>query len=90
MRHKLVSCAIAACGLSVAGIASGGEVVDLSIELDGWTLVPVSSDGAMSAIIAVRDEDEISTPISMSCCMNGWARIGSDPLMHRVLRWKTR
>lgn len=56
--NRLMSVAlVSAC----AWVATGADLVNLSVEIDGWTMMPIAENGATTHIIAARNEDETLT-----------------------------
>lgn len=69
--------------LSCVASAQGGELVNLSVEIDGWTMMPIAENGATSHIIAARNEDEtLTTDIDVVLyekTADGWSGSAYDP-----------
>lgn len=80
-RHRFsAACAVV---LSCAAAAQGGEIVDFSVEVDGWTMMPIAENGATTHIIAARNEDEtLTTDIDVVLyekTIDGWSGSAYDP-----------
>jgi hypothetical protein len=48
---------VAGCALT----ATAADLVNLSVEIDGWTMMPIAENGATTHIIAARNDDETLT-----------------------------
>jgi hypothetical protein len=64
-------------------IAGAGDLVNLSVEVDGWTIMPIAENGATTHIIAARNDDEtLTTDIDVVLyekTATGWSGSAYDP-----------
>lgn len=64
---------LAACSLT----SGAADLVNLSVEIDGWTMMPIAENGATTHIIAARNDDEaLTTDIDVVLyekTTDGWA-----------------
>lgn len=63
--------------------AGAADLVNLSVEIDGWTLMPIAENGATTHIIATRNDDEtLTTDIDIVLyekTATGWSGSAYDP-----------
>ncbi len=66
-----------------AGCLRASDLVNFSVEIDGWTMLPIAENGATTHIIAARNDDEaLSTDIDVVLyekTTNGWEGAAYDP-----------
>ncbi len=64
-------------------VASASDLVDISVEIDGWTMLPIADAGVTTHIIATRNDDEtLSTDIDVVLyekTTTGWSGSAYDP-----------
>jgi len=64
-------------------IAAASDLVDMSVEIDGWTMLPFADAGATTHIIATRNDDEaLTTDIDVVLyekTIDGWDGSAYDP-----------
>lgn len=80
MRALVVSSAV-----WVSTPAWGGELVNVSVDFDGWTMTPIAEAGVVRRIIATRNDDEaLATDIDVvlyTRASSGWSGEAYDPSM---------
>ena len=82
---RKLSCAIglaAVISMSVSN-ATASDLVDMSVVMDGWTMLPIADAGATTHIIAARNDDEaLATDIDVVLyekTVDGWSGSAYDP-----------
>ncbi len=66
-----------------SAVSSASELVDMSVIMDGWTMLPIADAGATTHIIAARNDDEaLTTDIDVVVyekTLDGWSGSAYDP-----------
>lgn len=69
--------------LVATATTQAADIVNLSVEIDGWTMTPIVENGATTHIIATRNDDETLTTdvdvVLYERTANGWAGTAYDP-----------
>jgi len=69
--------------IALPSIALASDLVDISVEIDGWTMLPIADAGATTHIIATRDDDQaLTTDIDIVLyekTPTGWDGSAYDP-----------
>ena len=82
---RLKSCAVAAGVLCCTSISLGTELSGVSVDVDGWTMVPLRDAAGVTHMIAARDEDELRmTDIDVVLYTRsaaGWDAEAYDPVV---------
>ncbi len=80
------SCSAIGIAAVVAFLTSGAlahDLVNISVEMDGWTMLPIADAGATTHIIATRNDDEaLFTDIDVVLyekTADGWSGSAYDP-----------
>lgn len=80
----MMSVALIACCECSATVT---ELVDIWVEVDGWTMMPIAENGATTHIIAVRNDDEaLTTDIDVVLyekTEGGWSGWAYDPIVSK-------